>query len=82
MQKNKQDHSRLFSEAFPNCHKVIPGDIWQKLVSRSETLELFADVLENRAAELLLPEYLSDLVKLEFYVYTLKKGSIHVPEDQ
>jgi selenobiotic family peptide radical SAM maturase len=80
MQKNTQDDSRLFSEAFPNCRKVIPEDIWQKLVAQSDTLTLFAEILKNRAAELLLPEYLVDLVKLELYAYNLKTGRFPVPE--
>ncbi len=80
MQNNKHDKSQLFSKAYPNCSKLIPGEIWQKFAAQADSLELFADILMERAAELLLPEYLGELARLELYAYILKTDNIPIPE--
>ncbi len=43
-------------------------------------MELFADILLQRAAELLLPQYITELARLEFYAHTLKTEKKTVPE--
>jgi len=75
MQNNMQDNSQLFSTAYPNCRRLASKDVWQKLITQSESLELFADLLSDRAAELGLPDYLGELARLEFYIFSLKSDS-------
>jgi len=80
MQNNTLHKSQLFSKAFPNCSTLVPEDIWQQFVVGADSLELFAQILTEKTAELSLPEYLGELARLELYVYTLKAGNIQVPE--
>jgi selenobiotic family peptide radical SAM maturase len=72
MQLNSEGKYHLFSRAYPACRRFIPQGIWQQLIARTKSLEFFADILNAMAAELQLPEYLAELARLEFYIFSLE----------
>jgi len=80
MQNKRQDKLHLFSEAYPGCSSQVAKEIWLQLVADADSLDSIADVLSAKAAELQLPGYLSDLARLELYVFSLQTGSSPVPE--
>ena len=80
MQNNTQDQDQIFSRVYPKCSKLVPENIWQQLVARSESLEFFTDIISDKASELKLPDYLGELARLELYVYRLIATNPPVPE--
>lgn len=80
MQNNTQDKSQLLSRAYPGCRKLISEDIWLQLVAYAESIEDFADILRDRAAQLELEPYLVELARMESYVADLKADKTPVPE--
>jgi selenobiotic family peptide radical SAM maturase len=80
MQSKTQKKSQLFSRAYPKCRTLVPENIWGQLVALSKSLELFPQVLNDRAAELQLAAYLGELALLELYIFNLNADNTPVPE--
>ena len=75
MQHDSQEKSRFFSKTYPVCRRLISDQTWKKLIARSDTPELFADTLTSVAAEFQLPEYMAELARMEYYVFSLETSS-------
>ncbi|MBW2484265.1 MAG: selenobiotic family peptide radical SAM maturase [Deltaproteobacteria bacterium] len=76
MEHDLQERSRSFSRAYPVCRRLMPDGQWQQVITRTESLDLFADMLNNVAAEQQIPEYLAELARLELYIYNLESQGI------
>jgi len=70
----------LFSKAYPHCSRLVPESIWLQLIEQAGSVDLLADILEAKAAELQLPGYIGALARIESGVFSLKADSIPVPE--
>lgn len=79
MHNGTQEHEHIYSKIFPKCSKLVSQNIWQQLVTSSESSELFPQVLNDRAVELQLPGYLGELARLELYIFNLKADNSNLP---
>jgi len=80
MQKNIQDKKQLYSKAFVQCSKLVPEETWLQLIDRVNSPEQFADILRTKVADLMLPEYVDELARLEFCIYSMQTDNIQPPE--
>lgn len=62
----------LYKEIYSTCCKIVSEEKFAQLAARTESPELFGDVLLEVAAQFQLPEYLGELARLEFFVANLK----------
>jgi selenobiotic family peptide radical SAM maturase len=75
-----QETYQLFSRVYPGCRELVSENIWQLLTASAESLELFADILSERATDLNIPGYLGELARMELYVYRLATECSPVPQ--
>ncbi len=75
-----QEKDLLFSKAYPHCSRLVPDVIWLQLVEQAGSVDILADILVEKAAELQLPGYIGELARIESKVFGLKADNIPVPE--
>ncbi len=72
MLRNLKVKSRTFNRVYPVCRRQISDHTWRQLIARVDGVEFFADNITSVAAELHLPEYLAELARMEWYVFSLE----------
>ena len=80
MQSKKKAQYNLFRKTYPLCCRIISAEKLQHFAGETESVELFADIVAEAASKHQIPEYLSELVRLEFYVSSLITGAERAPK--
>ncbi|MDX1777048.1 MAG: hypothetical protein R3297_10730, partial [Desulfobulbales bacterium] len=79
MQSRRKEKSQYFREIFPKCSRLVAAETWQELINKAETPELLPVILKQYPDKPALPGYLSELARLELFVFKLNKSTTPVP---
>ena len=53
MTKYSKDLEHLFSRVYPACANLVPEKTWMNVISQAESVELFPDILQEEAVDLI-----------------------------